>query len=137
MSELNLKGKMEITTIVQTEDGTLGVVFKNSMSKDYKAIYSPQKHGCFMYLGEYDDNLTTVNRLRSNYDIEKIRFPKGEGDYDLVRKLLIGKFDFSDDFEWDWERNKPSRKKISSEEVMRLLKEKYPDVDEFVLNAND
>jgi len=140
MSELNLKEKMEITTLVQTEDGTLGIVFKNPFSKDGKAIYNPKKVGCFMYLGEYNDDLTAISKGNRKYDIKRIKFPNGDDSYRLVERFFNGKgdMDFEPYFKWDWERKKdPLRKKISSEEVMRLLKEKYPDVDEFVLNAND
>ena len=113
MSELNLKKKMEITTLVQTEDGTLGIVFKNPFSKDGKGIYNPKKVGCFMYLSEYNDDLTAISEGNRKYDIKRIKFPNVDENYRLVERFFNGKgdMDFEPYFKWDWERKKRSIKK--------------------------
>lgn len=121
-----LKDRMEITTLVQLRNERLGMVFLCPYSDNKKALYDPE-NGCIIYLHEYSGDLTAEH---INYDIVKIKFPDTEENYNLVKDFFNKNIN-PNEVDWDWERRNPIKKEISIQDVNALLKERYPDVDEF------
>lgn len=126
----SLKEQMDITTLVQLRNGTIGMVFLNNFSDDNKGIFGTTV--CISYFSEYKDDLKDKNG-NVFFDIMKIRFPKGKDNYRLVEEFFKEELE-SIDIDWDWEREEePVTKDVSLEEINALLKEKYPNVEKFNL----
>lgn len=125
----NLKEKMDITTLVQYEDGRIGMVFMNHWSEDNKAIFD--RDSCIGYLSDFNEELINASTINER-KIIKIKFPSNDCNYRIVKKFFAGEID-PEYIKWDWERKDHITKDVSLEEINAILKEKFPDVDEFNL----
>ena len=112
------KANLELTDIVKYRDGTLGIVLRNSLSKDGLGIFSRDHDMCVGYLSNFNKDLTYADKEMRHRDIMAIYKTKtSPRQYSALTDFFDKKFNE----EWTWERQEPEPKELTMTELEKIL----------------